>query len=810
LRQAKGTLQQTAASERAAISRSTQQETAAIEAQSGAKTKEVAEILTGAQVKIHAQFAESRGRLAKLVESHAAQATESGERAASELHDSVAEEQKNASAASEAQATQMEQTGASEARRIVESDHETTKVLQAASARAAAQVTSEDPDVIDAVKEALAHSVQQILDKLHERSSDLASSSIEQAGDVASHIREGGQELAAQLAGPSTGAAEQAIRQNTQQLVARIQAMGPQLAKPLSDLEAQSTSALGNAQSQAAAGLAASAKAASAALHDAEGEVLTHVDNAETSASAQMHGSTVHAINELNGHPEAASTTPEDAQGFADQAGDALQTASKNTSAVLSKLSKNYSERLTEVRSRFGNSVTKAGTSARAAADKSVSEIANSLAKAEESAADAAESGLKEADAANKEGIAKFRQDLRAPLVEAQKSWADEREKVTTAIAADIDKGISQNNEVRTQAPALLADTARQAQEHAESSLASRILSGIWSGIKSVFEGLMYAVIALLVVFVAIVVLAAVFAEGIAAGVALAIAFVIVGVVMLAVGFFKAVIHRSDQFWARFGTDIPWYAQVGGFLWVLTTSVGDTFGVSQILEGILGHDLVSGEDLNAEEKSKRITEGVLTLALIWILGRVAKKPGTIPRGGGETPRLPSAPERPPVPQTPERPPVPQTPERPPEPQIPERPPATEPPRVVPDSANIPAILDPSMAQYARPAEVLTAQRLAAQYPEFNGRTFKAPPPPDPGYDWTDDAGRTYDAMGDGTRSSFFKISEFIRSINKHLNKGNTYTVIDVTGYSADQVTAITQYVDSLPQSKQAEIRRIGF
>jgi hypothetical protein len=122
----------------------------------------------------------------------------------------------------------------------------------------------------------------------------------------------------------------------------------------------------------------------------------------------------------------------------------------------------------------------------------------------------------------------------------------------------------------------------------------------------------------------------------------------------------------------------------------------------------------------------------------------------------------------------------------------------------------PAKLGSSIAENARPAEQRTAQRLADGHAEFNGRTFEAPPPPDPGYDWTDDLGRTYDAMGDGTKAPYFKLDDFTNSIDSHLRKENDFTVIDATGYSADQVAAIKQYVDGLTPTQQAMIRRVGF
>jgi hypothetical protein len=122
----------------------------------------------------------------------------------------------------------------------------------------------------------------------------------------------------------------------------------------------------------------------------------------------------------------------------------------------------------------------------------------------------------------------------------------------------------------------------------------------------------------------------------------------------------------------------------------------------------------------------------------------------------------------------------------------------------------PAELGESIGKYARPAEQRTAKRLADRYPEFDGRTFEAPPPPDPGYDWIDDLGRKYDALGDGTKSKYFNLDDFTESIDWHLLKGNEFTVIDMTGYTADQIGAVSQYVDALAAAKQAMIRRVGF
>jgi hypothetical protein len=175
-------------------------------------------------------------------------------------------------------------------------------------------------------------------------------------------------------------------------------------------------------------------------------------------------------------------------------------------------------------------------------------------------------------------------------------------------------------------------------------------------------------------------------------------------------------------------------------------------------------------------------------AFTMLLIKVAKGKGKGSSGGGEKPPSPPKSEAPATREAP-----------PPETQ-------PEPPKA---PARNPAKLAEGFAEHARPAEVRTAERLG-QNPEFDGRTFEAPPPPDPGYDWVDEMGRTYDAMGDGTKSRYFKLREFTNSIDSHLLKGNDFTVIDMTGYTPEQIAAVTKYVDGLPAASQALIRRVGF
>jgi Domain of unknown function (DUF4157) len=119
----------------------------------------------------------------------------------------------------------------------------------------------------------------------------------------------------------------------------------------------------------------------------------------------------------------------------------------------------------------------------------------------------------------------------------------------------------------------------------------------------------------------------------------------------------------------------------------------------------------------------------------------------------------------------------------------------------------PATLDASMS-LAKPAEQATAGRLAT-FPGFEGRTFHGVPPPDPGYDWVDDLGRTYDALGDGTKAKFFDVKDFMDSIDHHFRKMNDFTVIDMTGFSPEQIAKVRKHLETA-KPIHGTVIRIGF
>jgi hypothetical protein len=106
-----------------------------------------------------------------------------------------------------------------------------------------------------------------------------------------------------------------------------------------------------------------------------------------------------------------------------------------------------------------------------------------------------------------------------------------------------------------------------------------------------------------------------------------------------------------------------------------------------------------------------------------------------------------------------------------------------------------------------PQEEATLGRLK-DMPEFSDRTFTVSQDTDWEYD--DNLGNHYDQMGNPQGSPRMKLSEFTDSIQDHLTKQRIYTVMDLNGFTHEQIASIRAYVDALPEADQLRIIRIGF
>jgi len=103
----------------------------------------------------------------------------------------------------------------------------------------------------------------------------------------------------------------------------------------------------------------------------------------------------------------------------------------------------------------------------------------------------------------------------------------------------------------------------------------------------------------------------------------------------------------------------------------------------------------------------------------------------------------------------------------------------------------------------RPNEVKTAWRLQEELQQPLARdATKAG-------DWVGPDGKIYDAVGPAP-SEYLSAKSFNKSIDSHLLKSGTISVIDVTGLNAEQIAQVDAYVSSLPPESLAKIITIGF
>ena len=103
-----------------------------------------------------------------------------------------------------------------------------------------------------------------------------------------------------------------------------------------------------------------------------------------------------------------------------------------------------------------------------------------------------------------------------------------------------------------------------------------------------------------------------------------------------------------------------------------------------------------------------------------------------------------------------------------------------------------------------PDELLTGQRLE----QLLGKGLRESP--HVGAEYIDDLGRAFDALGGLNASKFWNEGKFLNSIRKHLLKSDVTTVIDLTGFTPQQIVAVQKFLGTLSPEELAKIIRIGF
>ena len=221
-----------------------------------------------------------------------------------------------------------------------------------------------------------------------------------------------------------------------------------------------------------------------------------------------------------------------------------------------------------------------------------------------------------------------------------------------------------------------------QANAEIEANAQKGFWEKVWDEIKEIVSSVMFWIgVGLAAIVIAI------------AAIVSAKAALIVGAVLLVVMFVVTTVQRGISLWEE---DAPWYKWVVFIVFRPTLGLFDALGLSGLIEGTFGYDLVTWRKLSEDEQAKRMAGGIVAAVMLIVTWGASKvvpvrgapggrplpprveppkiEPPKIEPPKVEPPRVEPPAEKPPV-DTPDRPPT-DTPDRPPQ-DTPDRPPVPE-------------------------------------------------------------------------------------------------------------------------------------
>jgi hypothetical protein len=675
----KAMLAQSTQRQRKTIEQQIAQQGVAVQAAGTAKLASLLNDIRAQRDEVKQTFTAARAALKQKVAQQKLLARADGEKALADLKRAAEAQKKAALDAAKAEADLMDAAGRRESERTSKSTTETVAAVHRAKDAAAGAYSAKDQAVREAVNAALGKAAQDITSEIQKRGGDLSRATLDSSSKVSKSIRDAGAQLAREV-GSKTGDLEKSIREGTKATVEQIDKLGRDSEQQLTNLEKSAAKALEGAEKAAQSSIKAAVDGSAARLKTDGQQLLVQLEHSEATALAEFDKAAQAAIGKLREVPAGEEVTGEAVKEFVGNATQRLREARTTTDAAITQQTGQITSSLAGLAGSFTARLGEASTRVRTG-------IHEAMASTREAAAvpGGVEAKCKEIrDEVKKghdKGIQQVEVEGKKQIDEAKKGWTAERTKVEGEIKGKVDQCIAKNRELAAQAPAKFAETARSAAAEAEKSWLAKAWDGIKSGFMKFIKGLGIFLLALLVVFLVVFAVLAIGALLAGAAItlalaakALAIAMLIVGIGFLVVGLVMAVIHRFGSFWQALG-NMPWWKKllltIGTAPYHLLISIGDVFGVSGIIEWLIGRDLTTFRKLSTEEAWERLTLGVLTLLTIGLFKRVnAKLP---PVRGPRGPRVPADPTRPGDPVSPADPAQPVEPTRPVEPTQPVEP-----------------------------------------------------------------------------------------------------------------------------------------
>jgi hypothetical protein len=555
-----------------------------------------------------------------------------GIKALDALRQGVESKRKVALNASENEAKHVDQTGQTEAQRIMTSSSESSERINS-TADQKANGSSPKPEVQSIVRHTVGQTASEVVGKMQQRSWDVSKNAKESTQKVAQGLRDAGQQLAFGI-GNNTTQVEKSIQDGTNATVSQMTTQEAQYQQKLDALQVQSLIALDNLKSHSIAVVQQSGQSTAAVARQAGQIAATEITQAKAASLQQLDKGVYQVVSQLNQVPTEQQIDNLEMEKLVEEVGGKLQQANVQLGNMISERTNSFQTNLNQVSNTFQSHLEETQQKISTEANQVTSSLDNNLTQVPVQVNQSAQQAITENKNANQQAIQQFDEGLQQQIDKAKQGWSQEKEKINSEVRGKIEEGIQSNQDVASKAPADFAQLANTTAAKAEESLVSQIFGGIWEGIKKVASGLAILVAVVLVITAVVLVAAAIAGIAVVASEVFLTVAAIVGIGFLLYGFITAMIKRSDDFWKTYGTNIPWYQQVLGFFAVFGVAIGDAVGITPIIEGSVGKEAFTGKEFTPEQRAEKITEGVLTLALMFIMGRLLKgsKAGEVPGG----------------------------------------------------------------------------------------------------------------------------------------------------------------------------------
>lgn len=625
----KQALAQTVSAKQEVVAQQTQRQIADIQSEGENKKQAMDALLTRREKQAQQSTMAARAGVLSVMQSQLGAAQEEGQRALKHLDGQIQSQRDATNERANTQAELLDTYGQDQSKRILDAGEETGRTIDSSVTSAINSVGDVDADVRRAVASEVQEAATDIRSESSSHCTELSGDALESTTSGSSAIREAGADIATGISGEGSAELVTGILDGTQATTDGIREAGSGQLLRIDELNSESMNALAQMRTELGPSVDAVTETA---VNQAEELGQNMGDNIESQAQGTldaMDSAAVQGVEQLAqvDQPLKDEAATEYINGATSELTRGRVESETRIGAVAEQLGGALSALFGQITSGFNKQTDRVSSSL----GEFGGEVDGASSSALDSYSEASTDSVVLACEANDQAIAEYTSGLEGQTSQAEGEWRETRLDIEHGIKVDIDKGVSQQAEVRSEIPGRLATIAQEAADNAQSSLLSQIWSGIVEGLGNFFMGLLIFAAAVLIVFAVIMIGAALLGIAVVAAKVFLIALAIVAVAFLAYAFVMAMIHRSKQFWEFWGTDIPWWGQVLGFFQVFTVAILDVFGIGGIIEGFGGHDLITWEELSPQERARRATEGILTVAFILLVRGMVKKIGGTPK-----------------------------------------------------------------------------------------------------------------------------------------------------------------------------------